>query len=307
MAKKRIFLVTGATGKVGGQVARKLLAQGQTVRVFGRDAEKLGALVEAGARPVIGDMRDSASVMDAFDGVDAALLIAQGDRTARDFRRGFALAGEHYAAAAKAKGLESAVFISSLGAGNDRNRGLILVHGDVEQSLNEVDGLSLVNLRAPMYFENLFYFLQAMRATNTLTWPVKTDALVDLGSTTEIADVAVDFLTADPAQNKRVVELYGQSALTLKDIGETIRSVLGKPFHVHPSGREEDVERLCEAGFGRDFALLMNDTWESASREQMRETIHEHIELRGSIEEFIRRTLVPAILAPAPAELVETA
>jgi uncharacterized protein YbjT (DUF2867 family) len=107
-------------------------------------------------------------------------LIAQGDRTARDYRREFALAGEHYAAAAKAKGLKSAVFISSLGAGNDRNRGLILVHGDVEQSLNGVDGLSLVNLRAPMYFENLFYFLQAMRTTNGVR-----DQLACVGQTIE--------------------------------------------------------------------------------------------------------------------------
>lgn len=304
MSTKKVFLVTGATGKVGGQVARKLLAQGHTVRVFGRDAERLGALVEAGAIPAIGDMQNAPSVLDAFDGVDSALLIGQGSRTARDYRREFALVGEHYAAAAKSKGLKSAVFISTLGAGSDRNRGLVLVHSDIEHSLNGVDGLSLINLRAPMFLENLFYFLHPMRTTNTLTWPVKSDALVDLGSTAEVADVAVDFLTANPAQNKRVVELYGHTAVTLTEVGEMIRNVLGRPFNVRPSSREEDVEILCGAGFGRDFALLMNDTWESASRGLMRETIHEHIELRGSIEEFIRQALVPAILAPVPSELV---
>jgi uncharacterized protein YbjT (DUF2867 family) len=80
-----------------------------------------------GATPFVGDMWDKESVNEAFRGIDAALLIAQGNRSSHDYRRDFARAGENYAAALTSHGVKWAVFISALGADDDHNRGVVLV------------------------------------------------------------------------------------------------------------------------------------------------------------------------------------
>lgn len=99
MQSGRNYLITGPTGNVGKRVAEQLLSQGHRVRVFGRNRERLQQLVDMGATPFIGDMWDKESVNEAFRGVDAALLITQGNRSSHDYRRDFARAGENYAAA----------------------------------------------------------------------------------------------------------------------------------------------------------------------------------------------------------------
>jgi uncharacterized protein YbjT (DUF2867 family) len=101
-----------------------------------------------GAAPFVGDMWDKESVNEAFRGVDAALLIAQGNRSSRDYRRYFVRAGENYAAALTSHKVKWAVFISTLGADDDRNRGVYLFHGDVERALDAVPDLNVVHLRA---------------------------------------------------------------------------------------------------------------------------------------------------------------
>ena len=128
MANNRNYLITGATGKVGKRVAEQLLSQGHQVRVFGRNRDTLEPLVDMGATPFVGDMRDQESVSEAFRGVDAALLVAQGDRSSHDYRRDFARAGENYATALARHGVKWAVFVSALGADDDRNHLFVAWH-----------------------------------------------------------------------------------------------------------------------------------------------------------------------------------
>ena len=71
MADNRNILVTGATGKQGGAVARELLAKGYPIRAMTRnpDAENARALAKLGAEIVRGDFDDAASLTQAVKGV----------------------------------------------------------------------------------------------------------------------------------------------------------------------------------------------------------------------------------------------
>ena len=55
-------VVVGATGALGGAVARRLLAAGVSVRAFGRNRAKLDALAALGAEAVSGDLLDRGAV-----------------------------------------------------------------------------------------------------------------------------------------------------------------------------------------------------------------------------------------------------
>jgi uncharacterized protein YbjT (DUF2867 family) len=71
MTKKKIILVTGATGAQGGGVAKALLRQGDfAVRILTRRANSPAAvaLQAMGAQVVVGDMADEASLEQAMDG-----------------------------------------------------------------------------------------------------------------------------------------------------------------------------------------------------------------------------------------------
>ena len=83
-----MILVVGATGSLGGRIVRGLLEQGKEVRVFVRHnpisaamaeqglANTPESLIEAGAQPVWGDLKDRASIEAAVAGVDTVISTA---------------------------------------------------------------------------------------------------------------------------------------------------------------------------------------------------------------------------------------
>jgi uncharacterized protein YbjT (DUF2867 family) len=71
------ILVTGATGKQGGAVARHLLQAGFRVRGLTRNSESLAAkrLVDQGAEIVVGNLNDCASLRQALAGIDGVFSV----------------------------------------------------------------------------------------------------------------------------------------------------------------------------------------------------------------------------------------
>ena len=70
------ILVTGATGFVGGQLARRLHARGHSVRVFARPSERAEQLRREGFDVVLGDLRDPEAVDQAVSGCELVFHIA---------------------------------------------------------------------------------------------------------------------------------------------------------------------------------------------------------------------------------------
>ena len=68
--------VTGATGFIGGRVARALLDQGWDVTVLARKRERAADLEQAGARIALGDITDPASLKSTIPGHDAVFHLA---------------------------------------------------------------------------------------------------------------------------------------------------------------------------------------------------------------------------------------
>ncbi len=78
MAEAKRVLVTGATGKQGGAVARALRERGQHVRALVRspDSDGARALAALGAELARGDFDDTASLRAAMQGVDAVFAMS---------------------------------------------------------------------------------------------------------------------------------------------------------------------------------------------------------------------------------------
>jgi uncharacterized protein YbjT (DUF2867 family) len=83
-----MILIVGATGVVGGMISQRLLEQGREVRILVRRdslssqlvqqglAASVEELIEAGAQPVHGDLRDRASLDGVVEGIEAVITTA---------------------------------------------------------------------------------------------------------------------------------------------------------------------------------------------------------------------------------------
>jgi dihydroflavonol-4-reductase len=67
--------VTGATGFIGGNLAKRLRARGDSVAALVRSPEKAGDLRDSGCELVEGDLADEGAIRAGLDSCDAAFHV----------------------------------------------------------------------------------------------------------------------------------------------------------------------------------------------------------------------------------------
>src|ERR1043166_2982265 len=112
----KVFL-TGATGFVGGNMLRRLLAEGHSVRALVRDPQKAGLADNAKTELVAGDVVASAGLDEGMQGCDAVIhlvgiIVEKGSNT---FERVHHLGTHNVVEAAKRTGIKRFVQMSALG------------------------------------------------------------------------------------------------------------------------------------------------------------------------------------------------
>jgi len=160
MAKAQSVLVTGATGKQGGAVARQLVQKGHRVRALTRNVESAAAraLAGLGVELAPGDLTDRAAVDRAVAGVDAMFAVTT------PFEAGTEAETKQGIVAADAAKTAGAYLVYTSVA--SANRGTGIPHFDskfaVEEHIRDL-GLDAAIL-APVYFmENAFFGLSQLR------------------------------------------------------------------------------------------------------------------------------------------------
>lgn len=134
------ILVTGATGNVGSEVVRQLLARGERVR--GAALPDDSRLPE-GAEPAVFDFEDPTTFECALAGVDRVFLM-------RPPHMGDARAFDPFLAAMRDAGVRQVVFLSLLGV----ERNPVVPHHAIERRLVD-SGLGWTMLRPSFFMQNL--------------------------------------------------------------------------------------------------------------------------------------------------------
>jgi nucleoside-diphosphate-sugar epimerase len=109
------ILVTGATGKVGSRLAKRLAQRGDQVRALVRDPARAAGLREDGIELVEGDLLEVASLAAAVRGVDAVVHCAAFFRGATPEQAHAVndLGSQHLAGAARTASVKRFVFTST--------------------------------------------------------------------------------------------------------------------------------------------------------------------------------------------------
>src|SRR5262252_6803076 len=109
------ILVTGATGKVGSRLSRRLAERGDRVRALVRDPARADGLRSERVELVTGDLLEADSLAAAVRGVDAVVHCAAFFRGATPEQAHSVndLGTQHLAGAARAAGVRRFVFTST--------------------------------------------------------------------------------------------------------------------------------------------------------------------------------------------------
>ncbi|WP_168733668.1 NAD(P)H-binding protein [Deinococcus sp. Arct2-2] len=119
------ILVIGASGFLGRQVVKTLLAQGHTVRCLARDPARVQDLAAAGCEVVTGDMLNAVSIQRALQGVRAVYisvhtLSPQGANLAGQAFMDVEKTGlENIVAACALHGVSRLIYVTSIGTAPD--------------------------------------------------------------------------------------------------------------------------------------------------------------------------------------------
>ncbi|MET9555427.1 NAD(P)H-binding protein [Streptomyces sp. NPDC006645] len=231
-------LVTGATGKVGRHLVRRLLDDGHTVRALTRRPDSAGLPAEVDLR--LGDPTRPDAVADAARGADAAFWNWMG----------FDATGAAESVSALASEVEHVVYLSAAQLQHGTRGVLPGVWGDVEAAI-EATGTDWTFLRAGGFAANTLGWAQAIRAGEPVLMPYP-DAVRSSVHEADIAEVALRCLV-EPIHRGQAYEITGPQQLTQRQEAEAIGEAVGRPVVVRRQDADEAREQYA-AWSGRAFA-----------------------------------------------------
>jgi len=209
-----MIAVTGATGGVGGRVARALASQGQALRLVVRDAARAPDL---GAEVAEAQYRDGAAMRAAFEGAETVYLVSGSESADR--------VQEHFSAvdAAAAAGVGRIVYVSFMGAAPDCVFTFARDHAATEERIRST-GLAHVFLRSCMYAEYVPLFASA---EGVIQGPAG-DGRAAFVSRDDVADVAAAVLAAPAEHDGRTYDVTGPDALSLDEAAAILSAAAGR-------------------------------------------------------------------------------
>jgi len=264
-----MILVAGATGQLGSLVTRRLLARGEVVRILVRPGSNFQPLVDLGAQPVFGDLKDPASLTAACEGVDVVITTANSAaRGGADTVETVDLRGNRSLIdAARAAGVKQFIFTSALGADPASPVPFLRAKGETEQYLR-ASGMTYTILAPNIFMEVWVPMLvgQAALEGQPVTLVGEGRRKHSFVSVDDVAAFAVAAVGHPQAMNQTIA-IGGPEPVTWRDVVATYERALGRPIEVRtiPLGQPlpglPDVVSQLAAGMDTyDSPLDMTET-----------------------------------------------
>jgi uncharacterized protein YbjT (DUF2867 family) len=224
-----MIAVLGATGHTGSVVAKKLLEQGEKVRVVGRDAAKLAELTQLGAESVTADATDAAALTKVFAGAAAAYVLLP--PRAKDPE--LLLSGDKMSTAIteaiRVSGISHVVLLSSIGAQHVNKTGPIQALHAFEEKLKQVGNLHALFLRPGPFMENFLMLLPLVHSMGFLAGGIDGELKMPMIATRDIGAAAAEALQKLDFSGFLTRELHGPCDISHDQAAKAIGAAIGKP------------------------------------------------------------------------------
>lgn len=222
-----MIVVTGASGSVGGLVARSLAARGEPFRMVTRHPERAPDM--AGAEVAVGAYDRPDELAAALEPGDRVFMVSM--HAAYDER--LALHRRFVDVAARCR-VARVVYLSFVGAGPDASFRHARSHGATEAMLRE-SGLSWAAVRNAMYGDSIATWFDG---DGRITGPGG-EGRVSFSYRPELGE-GIAALLADPAHDDReIVTITTPDAVSLAELAALATDVSGNPYAYEPLARDE--------------------------------------------------------------------
>ena len=244
MKDNRIVLVTGATGRQGGAVARELLARRFHVRAMTRkpDSEQAEALAELGADIVQGDFDDVESLVRAAEGAWGAFSVQNTWEVGVEKEEE---QGKQFAEVCKRAGVSHFVYSSVASA--DRHTGI--PHFDnkwrIEEKVRQLGFPTHTILRPVFFMENfLSPWLRLGLEEGRLTLSIKPTTVLQMIAVTDIGRYGAWAFESHRKLNGRAIDIAGDER-TMPDAAKVIGIAAEREIEFDPTPIDE-VRKFSE-------------------------------------------------------------
>jgi uncharacterized protein YbjT (DUF2867 family) len=234
LEKNNVILLTGVTGKTGGEVAKQLLARGVKFRAIVRNEAKAEALKAAGVELVVGDIADAGTVKRALQGVAKALIVLPNGKTQQANE-------EQFTDLAKAAGVQHLVKMSSMEAVVHAETPIPKAHWAVEEYIR-ASGLPWTMLKPNFFMQNLLASAGSIKTQKKFSLPMG-DGTTGMADIRDIAAVCVEVLTGQGHAGQSY-EITGPEVLTFHDVAARFSEVLGEKIEYVPMPMAQFRERM---------------------------------------------------------------
>ncbi|HEY6709480.1 MAG TPA: SDR family oxidoreductase [Actinomycetota bacterium] len=280
MAETGVIAVTGATGGLGGRVARRLAERGVGQRLVVRDPSRAPEV--AGAEVAAGGYDDPGGLRRAFEGAATLFMVSASEDPDR-----LRLHANVVDAAVEA-GVERVVYTSFYGAGPECTFTFGRDHWHTEQHIRG-SGLRHTFVRDNLYID----FTPLLVGADGVIRGPAADGRVAAVARDDIADVAVAVLEDGGGHDGRTYDMTGPEALTMAEVAEELSRVAGRPITYQNETLEEAYASRASygapdwevAGWVTTYAAIANGDLDKVSDDVARVAGHPPV----SLAEFLRR------------------
>lgn len=231
-----MYAVMGITGKVGGAVARTLLAAGHSVRAVVRSAEKGAVWAQQGCELAVAEVDDRDAMAKAFTGVEGVFVMMPSNfDPAPGFPETRQVVENIRSALASARP-GKVLGLSTIGAQASQPN-LLNQLRLLEVALASLD-LPVTLLRPAWFMENALWDVEHAVGSGVIpSFLQPLDKPVPMIATADVGRVAAELLL-ETWSGERVVELEGPQRISPRQLGAGFSELLGKPVRMQGVPRE---------------------------------------------------------------------
>jgi uncharacterized protein YbjT (DUF2867 family) len=231
-----MILLTGATGKTGGETAKQLIEKGASLRALVRDEAKAAPLKDAGVELVVGDVLNADDVRRALEGVGKCFMLLPNGKRQLELEKQFT-------DLAVAAGVKHLVKMSSMEAVADAQTPIPQAHWASEEHIR-ASGLAWTMIKPNFFMHNLLANAGTIKEQRKFFLPMG-NGTTGMADIRDIGAVAAEALSGTGHEGQSY-EITGPEILTFYDVADRFSEVLGEKVEYIAIPMEQYREKLSQ-------------------------------------------------------------
>lgn len=256
-----MYVILGATGKIGRTTIAALRKAGAPVRAVLRDKAQAPAFVDIGCEIAIADVHDRQALAAAMTGASAVQVICPVDIRAEHAHSSMQQLIDSLGEALTAANPEVVLAISDYGAEQSLGTGVTLIFYALEARLRKLDS-RLIFLRSAEHMENWARLTKVAAESGRLpSFYHPLTKLLPTVSAFDVGSIAAELLLENKDTKLRIVHAEGPQRYTPNDIAAAIGLLAGRKVVAQPVPETEWQAVLMRAGLSEDYAGLLAELY----------------------------------------------